>query len=133
MMENIFSVSLRLTSNSFDFKELIPEIKEFKYKYNKKGDNLTKNGKFKAKSNILLINECFIGNKIDFESNGIIISKLTPLLRLLSTIKVNDLTREVFISGSIENQQFGFFISLELIRLLVKNNYSISFSGISYL
>lgn len=131
-MENIFRISLRFISATYDFKELIPEINGCKLLYNKKGDNITKNGAFKAKANVLVINDCYVSNNIDDDDNTLIISKLGPLIKTLSVIDTNDLTREIYITGAIENQQFGFSINHDFINFLAENKYTLSFSGISY-
>ena len=130
-MENKFNISLRLISEAYDFKKLIPKINGYEILYNKKGDNITKSGSFKARSNVLVINDFYTCNKIDDENNDIIINKLIPIIETLSVIDVNDLTREIYITGTIEDQQFGFSINLDLINLLEKNKYKFSFSGIS--
>jgi len=132
MMENTFHISLRLSSEAYDFENLIPEIYGYEIKYNKKGTCLTKDGAFKTRANILGIQKCYIGNNIDNESNSIIISKLLPIIKALSAIDVDDLKREIYIIGSIENQQFGFLINLDFVNLLAENKYMLSFSGISY-
>ena len=133
MIENTFRISLRLSSDIYNFEEMIPEIDGYEIKYNKKGNSLTKDGTFKARANVLVIRECFVGNNIDDESNPMITSKLLPIIKTLSAIDVDDLKREIYIAGSIENQQFGFLIDLDFINLLAENKYIISFSVISYL
>jgi len=132
MMDNIYRISLRFISEKYDFKELIPEINGYEILYNKKGDNITKNGTIKAKSNVLVINNFCVCNNIDDENSAMIINKLKPIIKILSVIDINDLEREVYITGAIENQQFGFSINLDVINLLAENKYKISFSGISY-
>jgi hypothetical protein len=132
MIENTFRISLRLASDSFDFKELIPEIKDYEVIYNRKGINHTKYGVINARANILLINNFYVGNNIDDEDNAII-NKIRPIIKTLSVIDVNDLKREIYITGAIENQQFGFSINHDVINLLAENKYTICFSGISYL
>jgi len=57
---------------------------------------------------------------------------LLPIIKALSAIDVDDLKREIYIIGSIENQQFGFLINLDFVNLLAENKYMLSFSGISY-
>jgi len=131
MMENNFCVSLRLSSDEYDFEEMIPKIEGYKYLYKKKGAILAKYGNFKARANVFVI-DCYDGTSIDDESNPLIISKLLPIIKTLSAIDVDDLKRELYIAGSIENQQFGFLIDLDFINLLAENKYMISFSGISY-
>ena len=133
MIENTFKISLRLSSDSFDFKELIPEIKDYEVIYNRKGVNLTKYGVINARAYILIISDFYVGSTIDDKSNAMIINKLKPVIKTLSVIDVNDLEREIYISGAIENQQFGFSINHDVINLLAENKYKISFSGISYL
>jgi hypothetical protein len=132
-MENTFKVSLRLSSKNHDFKELIPEIIDCKVIYKKKGENLNNSSSsFKAQTNILFINNCIVNN-IDNITNTIIVTKLAPFMKKLSVINIDDMEREVYIAGSIENDQFGFSIGLDFINLLLEYKYSLSFSGISYL
>jgi hypothetical protein len=131
MIENNFCVYLRLSSDEYDFEEMIPRIEGYKYLYKKKGTSLAKYGNFKARANVFVI-DCYNGTSIDDESNPLIISKLLPIIKTLSAIDVEDLKRELYIAGSIENQQFGFLIDLNFINLLAENKYMISFSGISY-
>jgi len=132
-IKNTFHISLRLISETNDFQELIPEINGYKFLYNKKGDNITKNGTLKAKANVLVIDDCFVCSSIDDESAAKIINKLVPIINVLSLINVNDLTREIYITGSIENQQFGFSIGLDFINFLAEKKYIFSFAGITYL
>jgi len=132
MIENNFCVSLRLSSDEYDFEEMIPKIEGYRYVYNKKGTSLSKYGNFKVRANVFVI-DCYDGISIDDESNPFIISKLIPLIKTLSAIDVKDLKREIYIAGSIESQQFGVLIDLDFINLLAEYKYMISFSGISYL
>ena len=132
-MEDTYRVSVRLASDTYDFNELIPDLSKYKVIYYKKGESLTKDGSFKARANVLIINDFCVVSTINEENNTMIINRLIPLIKELSVIDVLNLTREIYITGSIENEQFGFIISFELINLLAENKYKLSFSGISYL
>jgi len=131
-MENIYRISLRYISETYDFRELIPKMDKYNVSYSKKGDNLTKSGSIKAKANVLVISDCFFDSRIDDDNNTNIINTVMPIIRILSEINTDDLKREIYITGAIEEQQFGISISLNLINFLAENKYSLSFSGISY-
>jgi hypothetical protein len=134
-MENKFRISLRIKSDQFDFEKLIPVKIDYKFVYNKKGDDVIRHnnsGSFCARSNILIINDIFITDKIEDNACDFL-AKLTSLMKLLSVIETDDIKREIFIFASLENQQFGFSANLEFLNLLTKYKYSLSFSGISYL
>ncbi|MDR2901243.1 MAG: hypothetical protein LBV20_06980 [Treponema sp.] len=134
-MENTFRISLRLTSDLYDFDTLISELTDYKISYNKKDNSVLSsniNSSFKAKSNVLLVKDLYVNNNITDEDNDVIIDKLMPLINFFSLIKNNDVKHEVYISSRIENQQFGFQFNHNLLSLLSEYNYKISFSGISY-
>jgi hypothetical protein len=134
-MENQFNISIRLSSDTINFKNLIPVLNDYKFVYNEKGKNLIKTNKkntFHAKANILIIKDVYITNSIESDYINIV-KKLEPLMDLLTLINLPHLRREVYISGSIENQQFGFSVDQKFIDLLSKFNYMLSFSGIFYL
>jgi len=133
MTENTFYISLRFISEEHDFQELIPEMNNYKIHYSKKGERVTKNSNFKARANVLVVNDCYIGNSIDEEGCTLIVKRLIPIMESLSVIDTNDLIREMYITGVIENQQFGFMMNLDVIKLLADNKYALSFSGTSYL
>jgi len=135
MIEDAYNISLRLSSVSFDFGFLIPEINDYKVVYCRKDSSRFKDNTFKAIANVLCVNDIFSCNVIDNLREGnlsdaIIINKLTPLIKNLSVINANDLKRELCISGTIENDQFGFGISHDLMFLLAENGYSLSFFGL---
>jgi hypothetical protein len=134
-MGNNFRISVRLKSDLFDFETLIPSKMDYKFVYNKKGNSVIKQNEdrlFRARANILIVQDVHITEKIE-DSFCVFLNKLSCLMDLLSVINTDDIKREVYISAAIENQQFGFSINLEFLNLLIKNNYSLSFSGILYL
>lgn len=135
-MENLYRIAIRLTSDLYDFGELIPDINHYKISYNKKGDSIfskSNTNSFNAKSNVFIVKDIHITNEISNEENSVIMNKLIPLIKILLVINVKDIKREIYISGRIENQQFGFSINHNLITLLSEYQYMISFSGISYI
>ena len=133
MIDTTYRFSLRLISETIDFNEMIPKIDGLNIIYHKKNSNLFKDSYFKVNSNILVIHDFFSCSTIDNENTNTLVNKIDELEGILSVIKVNDLKRELYIKGSIENQQFGFSINTSLINILSKYNYAFSFSGISYL
>jgi len=132
-MNDDFTFSIRIISDDSDFINIIPEMSGYKITYHKKGDNLTKNRVIKSKANVLVIHDFYKCSCIDETNNSIILSKLLPIMKTLSIIKTNDIKRELYITGKIENQQFGFNFDTNILNLLNKNEYSLSFSGVSYL
>jgi hypothetical protein len=139
MIENKFSIGLRLFSDMVDFRDLIPEIAEYETRYLKKDEPTSKSGNFKAFANVFNVRNIYVGSRIDHiydnedKNTTLIIDKLNPLIKILSVIEVVDLQRELRINGSIKYDQFGFGLGYDLVNLLAKNKYAISFSGISYL
>ena len=82
---------------------------------------------------MFVIEDLYVTNNITEEENKIIINILNPIVAALAIISVNDLKREIYISGIIESQQFGFELTEEFFAFLVRNKFRIAFSGISFL
>jgi hypothetical protein len=131
-MENTFRVYLRLFSDTVDFKDLIPEIADYELNYLKKGETLNKKRTRKAFANILISSdETYVCNELNEVSNVAIIDRLSPLITALGVIEIADLQRELWISGQIQyDYRPRFWLSSNLVKLMAKNNYAISFSGI---
>jgi hypothetical protein len=137
MTKNIFRISIVLRSDDFDFTELQSKFQNYKTICNKKGESVMQ-GKpkshFKAKSNAFIISDIYVVNKIDydFENNS---EKLISLIDKLNSIirkNVKNVSREIHISGQINDQQFGIGFSAHFINTISKYNYSIVFSGIAF-
>jgi hypothetical protein len=128
---NIYNIRLRLTSGTVDFLYLVPEITEYKIRYRKRGEVISKDGNRKAMENILIIDDIFIGSSDNiYEHQVTIIERLIPLLKKLAVINVADLKQEVWIKMTVKDQQFGLSLGSDLTNLLAINKYSILFSGI---
>ena len=133
-MENIYELSIRLLSGSYDFNDDIDIFKQYNTKIFKKDENIfnnNKNSSFKAKHNILLIDNIYkeqISNICVDDFN--LIHQLIELLKQKYS-KYQDIKYEFYISCSINNNQFGFEIDNMLLNILSKYNYSIIISGIA--
>jgi hypothetical protein len=131
---NIYKLSIRLCSDNYDFENDIELFKNYEIKTSKKGKSIFINKPddfFSARSNVLVIDNIFEAPK-----KGInITKKYIELEEIMKIIKNkynnnNEIKYELYISCSINNDQFGFEIDKELIKILSEYDYAIIISGI---
>jgi hypothetical protein len=124
-------------SDSYDFSDLRFQIQDQPIVRHKKGESVIQ-GKpnnspvFRAQTNILLVKDVYIGNSMNGDCGGIIPRLRDVFDKLKSGIGDNhqDIKREVYIRARIHNDQFGFELNAEFVKLLSEYGYSIGFSGI---
>jgi hypothetical protein len=137
-MNNIFSISIRLMSDTYDFDNLKDKMIEYKIVYHKKGEStargeLAENPLFRTLTNVFLVkNVCKISNLDDIFNE----KSLKQIVEILENIVIdehNDLKKEILISAQIYHDQFGFDISRDFVKYLSDYGYSIGFSSVIHL
>jgi hypothetical protein len=63
---------------------------------------------------------------------GELISNIERAIKTIGEVG-GEVSKEVYISGRIEQDQFGFTLSEELVSLLARHQYRLAFSGIVFL
>jgi len=131
-MDNQYNISIRLSSDDYVFNN-IEALEKYKIKIAKKGESIFTNSSFIARSNVLIVDNIYekqISN-INIKDNYKELINIFEILKNnLNNINYN---KEIWLSCSINNDQFGFGIDQEFIDILSKYGYSLSISGIAIL
>jgi len=123
-------IGIRLLSQEYDFSKIA--ISEYPSICTRKGESIRTGSKFKATQNVIFIKDICKMEEVAFDSS-VLIERLLSLFDQLSCIPESNVRRELYISGSINTQQFGFELPSDLLQVLSRYGYSLCFSGISYL
>jgi hypothetical protein len=136
-MENIFYISVRLMSDTYDFNDLKDKMKGYEISYRKKGEStakgeFAKNCLFRVLTNNFRVKICTI-NSLDDLPNERMVKQIIEKMESIETMandEKNAVKRELHISAQIYSDQFGFNISKEFIRYLSGYGYLIGFSSV---
>jgi hypothetical protein len=132
-MENIFNISIRLTSDDFDFISFNEHFSDYKTVCHKKGESIVlenPNSNFRSKKNIFIVEDIYQINKIDYDFDFQTIVLIFERINTIITKCSGNIRKEVYIQCHANNQQFGIDISNNFINKLSEHNYSIVLSGI---
>jgi hypothetical protein len=135
-MENDFEISIRLSSDDYIFGNDIKALDNYKIKIFKKGESIIPNkpnSTFRARANVLLVDNIYEKqfSNINIEDNYNKLIKLFDIIK--NQFKNIDIRKEIWLSCSINNDQFGFEIDKKLINIFSNYGYSLAVSGIAYL
>lgn len=137
-MNNEFTISIRLTSDLYDFSEFRDKTYSNEFTFRKKGESRFKNqpadSPFRARSNVFLFNNVYKTNNLEKNFDGFV-NKCESLMHELSVLIDTynfEIKKVIWVSCQLNKDQFRFSLTPEFVRFVSKYGYTITISGIAY-
>lgn len=119
-----YYISLRLCSESGQLQEVVTRFLSTKSTFSKKMVY-----DFSGLKNEILFSNICITDLLEECYQQTIRTTLESLINEIALISDSDITKEIIVCAEINNQQFGFTFSKEMIDLAVNNGYDIRIVG----